>query len=161
METKNERLGGKVNLLSNKKVIYIASGIGILWVALNVLMLCLSGEGVENPIKYFYPFNWNVASGLWAYDLSEFIIYGLLLPLLVISVVLYAFTRLNERARKRCIAYSTAFTVYCFLIAIVSLTGNVAMVGILTTMLNIALMIAIGCCTAGYIIDFFVRNRVE
>lgn len=85
------------------------------WFVLNLTFMLnamfMSGKG--DPLDFLYPFSSNPQSGFWAYDLSEFISYGIVLPLLAqISFSTYA---LKANLTKQSTVTSLWMIILCIL----------------------------------------------
>ena len=93
-----------VVLLKNKAAKIYSISLLCLWEMLNLYLLVISKGCVElaDKILYIYPFHLNhQASCLWAYDISEFILYAIALPL--VAIVFYAYVLMNfaDKAKKK------------------------------------------------------------
>lgn len=151
-----------VELFSHKKTLCCICTVWLLWIALNACLYCLAADGrAGNPLIYFYPFNYGGASGLWAYDWTELVIYALLLPMLIVAMIMCAYQYCNAKARRRCVLLSAVFAAYCFLLASGAFIGSPALTGILVTMLKAACVFVAGWCIASCVIGFFIRNRTR
>ena len=82
------------------------------WILLNIILLVngtlMSGSG--NALDYFYPFSSSPESGLWAYDFTEFLSYGITIP----SIALFVFKTysLTASLTKQSTVVSLALILY-------------------------------------------------
>ena len=116
-----------VALLRNKAtkvyVIYLFS----LWEILNLCLLIISKGYIEvvDKILYVYPFRLNhQTSCLWAYDVSEFILYAIALPFVAIVFYVYVSMSFVGKAKKKILMYFKLFLLYCLGFAAISLFDN-------------------------------------
>lgn len=72
-----------------------------LWLIVNAILLCNSfSNNIETSKKiiHFYPFNEPISdSCIWAYDFTEFIVYGLVFPIILILMLQH----INDRKEKK------------------------------------------------------------
>lgn len=98
-----------------------------LWIALNILLFIIGfrSSNLENTFKYFYPFNYNVREdSLWAYDISELLVYTFILPIVTYHILKFTFYNVNGKSRKRIMCYVWTFIAYCLGFAIVSIIND-------------------------------------
>ena len=82
------------------------------WVILNAQLLHLSSPSKEfgSPYWYFFPFNHGISDTcLWGYDVSEFILYTVLLPVLVVFIFKYVLPNYKGPAPKRRLLIAAMF----------------------------------------------------
>lgn len=162
MGTTPSKREGNIEFFSHKKAACSFGAVWLLWIALNACLYCLAADGrAGNPLMYLYPFNSGGAEGLWAYDWTELVVYALLLPMLVISMVMCAYQYCNDKARRRCVLCSAVFAAYCFVLGAVSFLDDTALTGILVTALKVVCVFIAGWCIASCIIGFFIRNKIR
>ena len=83
----------------------------VAWILLNLSFLT-DASGLTPPgsrSAYIFPFNQTPMQGLWAYDITEFVGYALLLPALLIFIMRDAFLRGTEYLRRK-ISVATLIT---------------------------------------------------
>ena len=85
-------------LLGNKKIKWEIWGI---WLLLNLSLLIIASRQTavaDSRIANIYPFNYHIANTcLWAYDITEFIGYALILP----PIITFLFKKI-QKAEKSC-----------------------------------------------------------
>lgn len=95
--------------------IYIAAIIISLlaWAAfcLSLLYSSYGLDPLENRFVYIYPFNKVSIPGLWAYDVSEFILYGVVLPAAATAALWKRFFGAAEKLKKRITEFFLLFPV--------------------------------------------------
>lgn len=88
----------------NKRKYFVYVGIAVVaWILLNLSFLT-DAMGMTPPghrADYIFPFNQTPMQGLWAYDITEFIGYALLLPALIIFILRNAFIKGTENLRRK------------------------------------------------------------
>lgn len=137
-----------------KKNIYFTSGIILLWITLNVVILNIaSNDNSVDQFLYFYPFNYNTCPGLWAYDISEFLVYGIILTLSVLFLISFILIHLQGKVRKICLRFCIAFVIYCFGFVFISIFYNPSLVGLYIAIFKGVIIFFIAFYFAGYIIE--------
>lgn len=99
-----------------KKKYFVYAGISVIaWILLN-LSYMISASGLTSygdRFDYIFPFNAVPLQGLWAYDISEFVGYAVILPAVLILALRHSFIKGTEKVRKR--ISLTALVVPCLL----------------------------------------------
>lgn len=103
------------NMIFNRKLVWMVWSI---WLFLNLSLLIIASRQTAEAgsrIACIYPFNYHMANtSLWAYDITEFIGYALVIP----PVVAFLFQRFKRSEKdKFCqmmiFAFKT-YIIYCF-----------------------------------------------
>lgn len=73
------------------------------WILLNLSYLLNASDFTPPGMRseYFFPFNSTPMQGIWAYDITEFVGYALLLPALLIFILRNAFRKGTEMLRRK------------------------------------------------------------
>lgn len=98
------------NMIFNRKLVW---RIWSIWLFLNLSLLIIASRQTAEAgsrIACIYPFNYHMANtSLWAYDITEFIGYALVIP----SVVAFLFQRFKRSEKNRfCQMMIFAFKTY-------------------------------------------------
>lgn len=119
-------------LYNKKKNRKLEWGIWNIWLLLNLSLLIIASRQTaiaDNRIVYIYPFNYHMANtSLWAYDITEFIGYTLILP----PIIAFLFKKF-KRAEKNCFnkmivfAFKT-YTIYCFGFVVIAYLDDSAVI---------------------------------
>lgn len=128
------------------------------WVILNAQLLHLSSPSKEfgSPYWYFFPFNHGISDTcLWGYDVTEFILYAILLPIFVGFVFRYMLPHYNGPAPKRRLLIGIVWgaIVYCFGLAIAAMFDNSELIG-----LFFAIIKGLAICLFAYYATHLVIN---
>ena len=87
-----------------KRKYFVYAGISVIaWILLN-LSYMISASGLKaygDRYDYIFPFNAVPLQGLWAYDISEFIGYALVIPTVLILIFAHSFIKGTEKIRRR------------------------------------------------------------
>ena len=88
-----------LTLHQSRLLFFLSGGIWGVWVALNFLLVVEASmmDVTESRWLAFYPLNTGETLGLWAYDVSEFVVYALVLP---VWLCLYLKNRLWDRQNR-------------------------------------------------------------
>ena len=136
------------------------------WVILNAQLLHLSSPSKEfgSPYWYFFPFNHGISDTcLWGYDVTEFILYTVLLPVLVVFIFKYVLPNYKGPAPKRRLLIGIVWgaIVYCFALAIAATFDDSDLIG-----LFFAIIKGLAICLFAYyathlVIDYFFPPKKE
>lgn len=121
-------------------------GIGSIWLLFNLSLLIIASRQTavaDNRIAYIYPFNYHMVNTcLWAYDITEFIGYALILP----PIITFLFKKI-QKAEKSCFnrmmifAFKT-YIIYCFGFVVIAYLDDSAVIEFYLTLAKaIAMMI--------------------
>lgn len=128
-------------IIKNKQYLLEVS-IYLIWVILNIVLFQKSFEsdGMGSQDKYFFPFNYRCSSTcLWAYNISEFVLYTIILPFVIIGMYKYALSMDDRKIKNRYARIIWIIIIYCFVFAIVAMFDDAVLIEF---MLNIAKAIA-------------------
>lgn len=122
--------------LKQKRCWYKILGVLLLgvWTIINILLYIKSSQltGPGDSYKFFYPFNYKYTDGcLWAYDIFEFLVYAILLPIGIIFMMRYALLYREGKQRKRLVRYICLLIAVCFSFAAVAFTDDSAVIELL------------------------------
>ena len=151
-----------VVLLKNKAVKIYSISLLCLWEMLNLYLLVISKGCVElaDKILYIYPFHLNhQASCLWAYDISEFILYAIALPLIAIVFYVYVLMNFADKAKKKILMYFKLFLLCCLGFAIISLFDNSDIIEFYFACFKAIFNFIVAYEIGGYVLRPLFRNR--
>lgn len=118
-------------LLRNKATKVYVISLFSLWEILNFCLLIISKGYIElaDKILYIFPFRLNhQTTSLWAYDVSEFILYAIALPSIAIVFYVYVSMCFVGKAKKKILIYFNLFLWYCLGFTFVSLFNNLEII---------------------------------
>ena len=101
------------------------------WTIINILLYVRSSQLTShgNRLAFFFPFNYNYSDySLWAYDISELLVYTILLPLMIFLMMRYVLLNHEGEKRKRLIKYIIIFIAICFFLTIIAFFDNTAFI---------------------------------
>lgn len=113
-------------LLLLRRHISIFCGIlWLVWLSLNAILLYLSSSmPVADKLSTFFPVNYMDAPGLWSYDVSEFVIYGFVVPYMMYANVKYYHKHSKEKYVKVYDVVLSVFIAFSFILVAFVLMGN-------------------------------------
>ena len=151
-----------VALLRNKATKVYVISLFSLWEILNLCLLIISKGYIEvvDKILYIYPFRLNhQTSCLWAYDVSEFILYAIALPFVAMVFYVYVSMSFVGKAKKKILLYFNLFLLYCLGFTLVSLFNNLEIIEFYFACFKAVSNFIIAYEIGGYILRPLIMNN--
>lgn len=109
----------------------LGSALISVWTIINILLYLKASQLKEygNRLEFYFPFNDNYSDHcLWTYDISELLVYTILLPLMIFLMMRYVLLNHEGEKRKRLIKYIIIFIAICFFLTIIAFFDNAAFI---------------------------------
>lgn len=95
------------------------------WIALNAMVLYLSSSMLaDNKFDDFFPVNYMEHPGLWSYDVSEFVVYGVVVPYIMYINVKYYHKHSKAKYVKAYDIALSVFVAFSFVLVVNALWGD-------------------------------------
>lgn len=127
-----------------------------LWILANLLLLvfALRKLPLGNRLYTFYPFNYNHNVGVWAYDITEFVSYSIILPFLLYH--LFDFMWKHSKKRTQNVALFITI-IYCLGFILLSFFYHPSMMELYISLLKATLNILLVMYFIQYV--FKIQNQ--
>lgn len=112
-------------LFLSKQLPIFTGIVWLAWIALNAMVLYLSSSILaDNKFSTFFPVNYMDAPGLWSYDVSEFVVYGFVVPLFLYVNVKYYHKHSKAKYVKAYDIALSVFVAFSFVLVVNALWGD-------------------------------------